>query len=101
MRFVSDGDMICIFMHAKREVSENSVAREWPRSRFWSMSLFLEKVHFAREFSMKMNSSLACFHLCSEIVQQRGISHCDCIVTIISATEEVCAPFIHAWVSQS
>ena len=53
MRFVSSGAVICIFVHAKREVWENSVARERPSSRFGVMSLFLEKVHFAREFSMK------------------------------------------------
>ena len=47
MRFVSSGAVICIFIHAKREVWENFVARERPRSRFWVMSLFLEKVHFA------------------------------------------------------
>ena len=58
MRFVSDGDVICIFMHAKREVWENSVARERPRSRFGVMSLFLEKVLFARRFSMKNRSGV-------------------------------------------
>ena len=47
MRFVSNGDVICIFMHAKREVWENSVARERQRPRFGVMSLFLEKVLFA------------------------------------------------------
>ena len=58
MRFVSDGDVICIFMHAKREVWENSVARERPSSRFGVMSLFLEKVLFARRFSMKNRSGV-------------------------------------------
>ena len=48
MRFVSSGDVICIFVYAKREVWENSVARERPRSRFGVMSLFLEKVLFAQ-----------------------------------------------------
>ena len=64
MRFVSSGAVICTFVHAKREVWENSVVRERPDLRFKVMSLFLEKVHFVREFSMKMNWSLECFHLC-------------------------------------
>ena len=58
MRFVSSGAVICIFVHAKREVWENFVARERPRSRFWVMSLFLEKVLFARRFSMKNRSGV-------------------------------------------
>ena len=53
MKVVVHPDLICNFSHAKREVWENSVARERPASRFWVMSLFLEKVHFAREISMK------------------------------------------------
>ena len=34
MRFVLNGDAICIFVHAKGEVWESSVARERPASRF-------------------------------------------------------------------
>ena len=34
LRVVSNGDTICIFMHAKREVWENSVARDWLGPRF-------------------------------------------------------------------
>ena len=47
LRIVSSGDVICILVHAKREVWENSVARERPPSRFGVMSLLLEKVYFA------------------------------------------------------
>ena len=34
LRVVVNGDKICNFMHAKREVCEKSVARERPSSRF-------------------------------------------------------------------
>ena len=58
MGFVSSGAVICIFVYAKREVWENSVARERPGSRFGVMSLFLEKVLFARRFSLKNRSGV-------------------------------------------
>ena len=58
MRFVSNGDVTCILVHAKREVWENSVARERVGLLFWVMSLFLEKVLFARRFSMKHRSGV-------------------------------------------
>ena len=58
MRFVSHGDVIYIFLYAKREVWENSVARERPRLQFGVMSRFLKKVHFARRFSMKNRSGV-------------------------------------------
>ena len=65
MRFVSSGVVIWIFVHAKREVWENSVARERPRSRFGVMSLFLEKVLFARRFSMNKSLGRPCRELSS------------------------------------
>ena len=50
---VSQELYVCSLRSCKREVWENYVARERASPRFWVMSLFLEKVHFAREFSMK------------------------------------------------
>ena len=62
MRFVSSGAVICIFTHAKREVWENSVARERVGLLFWVMWFFSRESAFrSRIFDEKWISRMSVF----------------------------------------